>query len=210
MRVRGIRRLLSRVRSNAYLPERYWESRAAELVEVYDAPETWDARGWMRTGVEESVVPNLLRQCGAQTVIVPGAGSGRQYGLLAAEGFAPRGFDISPSLVAVCRERYPEVETRLGSVVDADAHESPADAVYTSGVLQHVAPDEIGRAVTALRSLARRVIVIRELTVLTQSSAYQFAHDYNALFEGWTEIHRETTDDRETVRVELIAWAPAS
>lgn len=210
MRVRGIRRLLSRVRSNAYLPERYWEKRAAELVKVYDAPETWDARGWIRSGVEESVVPSLLRQCGARTVIVPGAGSGRQYGLLEAEGFAPRGFDISPSLVAVCRERFPAVETHLGSVVDADSHESPADAIFTSGVLQHVRPEEIGRAVTALRSLASRVIVIRELTLLAEPSAYQFAHDYDSLFEDWTEIHRETTDERQSVRVELIAWTPAS
>jgi hypothetical protein len=210
VRLRGIRRLLSRVRPTTYLPERYWEDRAPELVEVYDAPETWDARGWMRGGIEESVVPSLLRQYGVRTVIVPGAGSGRQYSLLEAEGFEPRGFDISPSLVAVCRERYPAVPTHLGSVVDADMHESPADAVFTSGVLQHVPPHEIGRAIRALRSLAGRMIVIRELTLLAEASPYQFPHDYEALFEGWTEIHRKVTDERQTVRVELIAWTPAT
>jgi hypothetical protein len=209
MGLRNKMRFLRGPGAGRYRPEQYWEGRAAELIEIYDQPDTWDMRGWMRGGVEEVIVPALLRSHGAQTVIVPGAGSGRQYGFIAAEGFSPRGFDISPSLVATCQERYPTVPTHVGTLVDAQVHERPADAVVTSAVLQHVPPDEIVLAVGALRSLATRLVIIREITVLTVPSLYQFAHDYDRLFAGWHQVHRETTDERPTVRVELIAWEPS-
>jgi hypothetical protein len=91
-------------------------------------------------------------------------------------------------------------------VVDADKHQSPSDAVVTTAVLQHVPAGEIDKATSALKTLARKLIVVRELTRLDAESHYQFAHDYTRLFAGWTEIDRLVTDDRDGVRVELIAW----
>ncbi len=201
---RRLRRRISRPRG--YEPAAYWEERAAELVDIYDHPESWAERGWMRGDAEEAVVPALLGEAGVHTVLVPGAGSGRQYAYLAEAGFEARGFDISPSLAKVCRARFPGIPTHVGSVVDADLHEEAADAVISSAVLQHVPPAEIARATAALQTLARRLIVVRELTLLDATSTYQFAHDYAALFAGWTELYRETTDERPLVRVELIAW----
>jgi len=198
--------LSARGRRRPYEPDAYWEARATELVEVYDHPETWADRGWMSGGVEDETVPRLVVAAGGETVLVPGAGSGRQYGYLLAHGLQPSGFDISPSLVATCNERFPMVPTHVGSVIDAGDHATPADAVVTSGVLQHVRTDDIGQAVRSLQRLARRLIVARELTELATPSPYQFVHDYDALFAGWREVHREITDRRDGVTVELIAW----
>src|SRR5690348_7611258 len=98
--------LHERVRGQAeYATDTYWEGRSRDLIEGYDHPETWDKRGWMRGGIEEQVVPELLHGEGVRSVLVPGAGSGRQYEFLLAAGFEPRGFDISPTLVQTCEER---------------------------------------------------------------------------------------------------------
>jgi hypothetical protein len=139
-------------------------------------------------------------------VLIPGAGSGRQYRYLLDAGFEPQGFDISRKLVAVCRERFPSVPTWKGSVTDAAARAGPVDAVLTSAVLQHVRPDEIEEAVAALKTTARKLIIIREATRLDVASEYQFAHDYGPLFLDWEEAHRETTDEAANFTTEMIAF----
>ena len=195
-----------------YLPESYWNRRARDLIRTYDSPETWPERGWMRAGVEEQIVPRLLREAEVATVIVPGTASGRQYRYLLDAGFQPWGFDISPRLVKECRRRFPEVTTYVGNVVGADEREEyGADAVVTSGVLQHVPPAEITRAVRSIQTMAHDIVVIRELTRVAASSVYQFAHDYRALFASWPVTYSQVTDETAAGTVELIAWRnPAS
>ena len=185
---------------------RYWNARAPELIETYDLPETWPERGWMAAGVEEEIVPPLLRELGIESVIVAGAGSGRQYGYLLPLGLRVEGFDLSARLVRECRRRYSSVRTKRTDVVGAHRHLAPADAVLCSGILQHVPPDEIEAAIASLRRLARRLVVVRELTELAEHSDYQWAHDYEAMFAEWDLQRRFTTDQRPGVRVELLAF----
>jgi trans-aconitate methyltransferase len=162
----------------------------------------------MRAAVEESIVPSLLTRAGCKTVLVPGAGSGRQYRFLLDSGFSPSGFDISEQLVEECRRRFPEAETWIGDVTEAHEHSHAADAVVTSAVLQHVTPERIVGAVESLKALASRLIIIREMTSLSTPSSYQFAHDYSQLFDDWVEVFREVTDAGDVVTVELVAWSP--
>jgi trans-aconitate methyltransferase len=161
----------------------------------------------MRAGVEEETVPSLLTIAGCKTVLVPGAGSGRQYRFLLDAGFLPRGFDISERLVKECRSRFPHVATWVGDVAEAQMHSRPVDAVVTSAVLQHVSPEHIARAVRSLKGLASKLIIIREITSLSTPSQYQFAHNYSELLDDCSEIFREATDARDAATVELIAWS---
>lgn len=190
-----------------YDPDRYWERRAPELIDTYDHPETWPEKGWMRAGVEEQRVPALLADAGAQSALVVGAGSGRQYGFLATHGLELSGFDIAPTLVEECQKRYPSIPTSVDSVVGAHERHSPADAVVTSAVLQHVPRDDIDAAIDSVRQMARRLVVIRELTWLVTEADYLMAHDYEARFADWRLVHREVTDEADHFRVELMAWA---
>jgi SAM-dependent methyltransferase len=185
-------------------PAAYWEARAGDLTYTFDHPETWERRGWVRGGVEDELVPRLLRECGAQTVLVIGAGSGRQYAYL--QEFDVSGIDISPSLVATCRARYPHITTTLGDITTLAAE--PVDAVVSSAVLQHVRPRDIGRTIEKLKATARRVVVLRESTHLAAASDYQFAHDYHSLLKPWLPFYEETTDELDSVTVELIAFRP--
>ena len=189
-----------------FSPQRYWERRAAEMITTYDNPEVWDKKRWVRAGVEEAVVPDLLRNAGVRSVVVAGAGCGREYGYLRQHDFEVRGFDISPSMVAAARERFPQIATAVDTVVKADLRQQPADAVVTSCVLTHVPPNEIEAAVESLKKLAGRILITREKTMFTERSHYQWAHDYSSLLAGWRCIHREITDEDEASRVELMAW----
>jgi hypothetical protein len=194
-----------------YRPERYWEARASELVRRYDSePGDWERLGWMRGGVEEEFFVGWARELACTSVLVCGAGTGRQYSYLLDAGFSVAGFDIAPSLVAECKRRFPEVETTCCSVIDAHTHHEPADAVVSSAVLQHVPPHEIVDALAVLQLLARKAIVLRESTLFDSDPGYQWAHDYRALLAGWNEVHAETTDERPGVKVEVIAFRRAT
>jgi SAM-dependent methyltransferase len=196
------------LRRDPYEPRRYWESRARELIATYDDPASWPERRWLRTGVEDETVPRLLQGAGANSVLVVGAGCGREYAYLLRHRFAVRGFDLSPTMVAECRERYPTVETVVDTVIGAEHRHEPADAIVSSAVLAHVPPAEIEPAANSIRCLAGKLIVLREKTLFAESSPYQWQHDYEALFAPWRCVHRETTDEGDTFRAELMAWMP--
>jgi len=196
------------MRKKPYDPATFWEARADEDIYTRDHPELYAERGWSLRGgeLEAEIVPKWLHEAGIETVLVPGAGSGAQYVYLLQHGFRPHGFDISPTLVATCIERFASVHTQVGNVVGAEFHEAPADAVVASAVLQHIPPHEIKVAIASLKALARKLIVVRELTSLDAGSSYQFAHDYDALFADWSEVHRELVDEAAHYRTDLIAW----
>lgn len=192
------------LRRRAVDPATYWESRAPDLIEGYDHPETWAERNWQQAGIEEQVVARILRESGVRSVLVVGAGTGRQYEFLT--GFDVRGFDLSPSLVSAALERHSGIETVVDDVIGAEQRHVPADAVLATGVLQHISPDRIEEAAASVAALARRLIVLREAVWLAKVSSYQWAHDYDALFHGWRLAESVVTDEQEHVLTELRAY----
>lgn len=204
-----VRRRFSR--PEPYDPNDYWERRAPELIDAYQHPETWEARGWMiGRSPEAIVVPELLERHEVRSVLVAGAGSGRQYEYLDTSMFEVHGFDLSPTMVAECRTRFPNIETTVANVIGCEANQQPADAVLAVTVLQHVAPGDIATAVRSLRSLARKLLIVLELTHWDGQSTYVFPHDYESLMSGWRLVARQAVRDEEHERTELLAWTPDS
>jgi SAM-dependent methyltransferase len=186
----------------------YWERRAQDLVSAYDTPADWSSRGWINLDAEAEIIPSLLHDAGARSVLVVGAGVGREYDYLQANGFHVLGFDIAPTLVAECRKRYPNIRTTVDTLIGAESRHTPADAVMSITVMQHIPPSEVHAAARALKKLARRIVVLREQTFRRDVSAYQWAHDYDGIFADWNLRHKQTTDETSEWRVELLAWTP--
>lgn len=204
--VSAVRSLLAR-RPASYRPGEYWEARAANLIDTYDNPETWAERGWTTGAAEETQVPRILKRTGARSVLVVGVGTGRQYEFLTHMKLNElRGIDISPTLVSVCRQRHPAAQTEVDDLLGADERHPAADAVLSTAVLQHVPPRDITDAVGSVKGLARRIVIIRELTLLTDVSTYTWAHDYPALFSDWRMVHDEVTDSTERYVTRLMVW----
>jgi trans-aconitate methyltransferase len=160
----------------------------------------------VRADVEEVAIPALLRRAEVRSVVVAGAGCGREYEYLQRHGFDLWGFDISPTMAAEARARFPSIPTEVASVVGAHRTQPRADAVVSSAVLTHVPPEDIAAAVDSLKQLARRIVILREKTIFMAQSGYQWQHDYDVLFAPWRSTHRKTTDERRNERVELMAW----
>jgi hypothetical protein len=196
--------------SGPYDPASYWESRANELIKTYDEPHEWSRRGWMRDGIEEALVPSLLTDCGVRSVFVVGAGSGRQYKYLLPHVDILTGIDISPTLVRECQLRYPDVATHTDTIVGAENRLSPAAAVLTSAVLQHVPPSDIRAAASSIQALAQSLVVIREMTFWKRHAPYQWAHPYRTLLQDWSLISEVVTDERPDMRIELLGFARPS
>jgi hypothetical protein len=172
---------------------------------MYDHPERWPERSWLRSGAEDEVVPALLQAYGCRSVLVPGAGIGRQYTFL--EAFDVRGFDISPTLVGECQRRFPRITTVVADVIGCERLFGAHDAVFSSAVLAHVPPRQIRGAVRSFRAVADRLVIVREYTSLARAYHYQWAHNYEKLMRPWRIVHREVTDERSDARAELIAFS---
>jgi SAM-dependent methyltransferase len=202
-------------RTAGYQPDRYWEARSAELISTYDDPSVWRERRWnIASSPEADLVPRLIAEHGIKSVLVVGAGSGRQYAYLQPLGIEVRGFDLSPSLVNECAARYPDVATTVDSVVGCADRQVGADLVLSVTVLQHVPPGDIESAISSLQTLAMRMVVALEFTRFVDPPGYIFAHDYPDLMHGWAQLDRVLVAESERERTECFAWtrpgSPAS
>lgn len=193
-----------------YDAAKFWEARADHIVSASDHPERFRDRGWYDDQLERDLVPALLREH-AKSVLVVGCGAGRQYQFLQPLGIEICGFDVAPALVAVCRDRYPHIQTVWDDVTQPRGgpypHEWRADAVCCTTVLQHVPPDRIDAAVANVARFARKLIVLREMVWRDGESDYQWARDYRPLFPDWLVTFRCVTDESDEHRTELMVLA---
>lgn len=81
-----------------------------------------------------------------------GCGSGVFSELLARAGYECIGLDISPKLIALGRQKYPEVEFVEGDIEDLPFPSGSLDGVMLSGVVHHL-PDPSRCAAEVLRVL---------------------------------------------------------
>ena len=73
-------------------------------------------------------------------------------------------YGIEPQADAIgrARDRRPEFHLAIGTAFDLPFTDASCDLVFTSGVLIHIAPAEIGRALDEIHRVARRWIVAIE------------------------------------------------
>jgi SAM-dependent methyltransferase len=194
-------------RQQLYQPDRYWEGRATELIATYDDPASWQERKWnIAASPEAELIPRLIAAHGIESVLVVGAGSGRQYAYLEPLGIEVRGFDLSPTLVRECTTRYPTITTVVDSVVGCDQRQLPADLVLSVTVLQHVHPEDIRGTVDSLQRLASKLIVVLEFTAFDSDSNYIFTHDYQVLMSDWQLAERVLVGASEGERTDCFVW----
>jgi len=119
---------------------------------------------WAEKGINHHLV-EWAEQTGldgtGQTALVVGGGLGDDAEYLAGRGFEVTAFDISPTAVAWCRDRFPASTVRY-EVADLFAHSlAPADFVLEAYTLQALPRHLRTAAVAAIATLAsRRLLVI--------------------------------------------------
>ena len=111
------------------------------------------------------------REALAGSVLEIGCGAGRLTGYLTEFAASVDAFDISPAMVAYCREKYPSASVEVGDMTDLSPYETNSFNVVVAGfnVLDYVS-DEVRRSV--LREI-QRVLADRGLLIM---SSHNRAH----------------------------------
>lgn len=146
-----------------YDEKRYWERRATN----------WDEQ--TKTDiVKEGKIQNILKTIKFGSVLDIGCGNGRFVPYF--EGKQYEGCDISENLVKIAKERYPE-GTFFVSSVEEVSRKKKADLVFIYTTLEHVPPENLEKAIQAIKSVGKKLLLI-EPKDFVPTGDYCYAHDY--------------------------------
>lgn len=88
-----------------------------------------------------------------------GCNSGNQLLLLQEMGYANlSGVELQPYALEVARQRLPGVTLKLGSALSLPHEDSSFDVVFTSGVLIHISPGDLPRALDEIYRCSKEYI----------------------------------------------------
>ena len=161
---------------------------------------------WDRGGPHPLLEPWARELDGAgRRALVVGSGPGNDAELIAARGFDVVGFDVSPSAVALARERYPDsvVEYLVADLLDPPAQWAGAFHLVLEALTVQSMPPAFHARTTA--NIARTVAPGGTLLVIATAS-----HDEGGPGDGppWpltrAEVEAFADNGLEVVRVEDI------
>ncbi len=92
-------------------------------------------------------------------VLEVGCNIGNQLECLQDAGFTRlTGIELQPNAAAKARQRLPAADIHVGSAFALPWPDASFDLVFTSGVLIHIAPDDLPRAMAEIHRVSRRWI----------------------------------------------------
>jgi SAM-dependent methyltransferase len=109
-----------------------------------------------RKPLDRALLAALLEQATPDAPLADlGCGPGHVSAWLAARGADVVGIDLSPGMIAIAREEYPEVEFREGDLRALPAEDGEFGAAVAFYSIIHLAADELGRAVAEMHRVLR-------------------------------------------------------
>ena len=124
-------------------------------VAFFDSHAASDAYDVFTPDTNDRLIDSVLRLGkfrGGAKVVDLGCGSGVFTDALRRRGYRCTGVDLSPKLVAIARQKYPEIEFIEGDVEGLPFPEASFDAVLLSGLVHHL-PDASRCAAEVFRIL---------------------------------------------------------
>lgn len=147
------------------------DARDAAVVASYDAVASQYAQESEAIGpFEEWFLHRVARLVGPHSTADVGCGAGKVTALLAEAGADPKGFDLSPALVAEAAERYPHIDFEVGDMRRLLRPGTAAGwgAVVAWYSLAHFAPSELPEVI---RGLADTLLPDGVLAIALQTGA---------------------------------------
>lgn len=93
------------------------------------------------------------------SILEVGANVGVQLELLRQQGFRELlGIDINRNAIAEAKKLHPEVKIQEASGLEMPFEDNSFDLVYTSGVLIHIAPQDIARFISEMHRVSRKYL----------------------------------------------------
>lgn len=109
-----------------------------------------------RTAMDEEFLGDLPRNL---SVLEVGCNIGVQLEFLRRMGFTNlTGVEINEYAVKRAKELHPDIEFIAGSGFELPFDDASFDFVYTSGVLIHISPDDIGKIMSEMHRVTRKYV----------------------------------------------------
>lgn len=130
--------------------EQFWQGEFGEQYRIRNTmnEETLDEvyekqYGVSRTTMNQAFLPSV----NIDSILEVGCNTGNQLLILQQMGYTNlHGIELSPSAVEVAKRRLPSAEIRQGSAFSLPYEDNAFDVVFTSGVLIHLAPQDLEKA----------------------------------------------------------------
>lgn len=157
-----------------YVPSEYWAERGKTYADEAKERGWWDA--------EDTPLIELLQTLEFETVLEVGCGYGRVGAAILRHFPAVRytGLDISVDLILAAAKRLGTVELILADLEYFDI-DRQWDVVIAANTLGHIRPDHLKDVWAKLERWAKRDIIHIDWNDVGKRTAYQYAHDYEAL-----------------------------
>lgn len=112
--------------------------------------------GISRRAINQAFLQNIPKTAGLLEV---GCNTGNQLLLLREMGYSNlSGIELQPYAVAFARKRLPQASLSLGSALSLPYEDAAFDVVFTSGVLIHISPHDLPRALDEIHRCSRGFI----------------------------------------------------
>ena len=93
------------------------------------------------------------------SILEVGCNVGNILSVLHSLGFTNlRGIELNPRVVEVANTLRPHLDITVGNILDIQGPDRAYDLVYTSGVLIHIAPENIDKAISEVIRVSRKYI----------------------------------------------------
>jgi len=93
------------------------------------------------------------------TFLEVGCNTGNQLALLRKMGWSNlSGVELQPYALEIARKRIPDIPLKLGSALALPCGDAEFDVVFTSGVLIHIAPQDLAQAMDEIYRTSRQFI----------------------------------------------------
>jgi SAM-dependent methyltransferase len=105
----------------------------------------------------------IVMHCGLGSMLDIGSGEGQLVAALLRRGADAHGVDVSNVVIARCNKRIPERFT-CGSVLALPYLEASFDTVVSTDCMEHLAPDDVPKALAEIHRVAKRYVFLQLAT----------------------------------------------
>jgi len=143
--------------------EKFWKD---EIGEVYIAtntftPEEHDALYLDMYGIEYTKLAEvfLMGVPKDTSILEVGCNVGNILLVLKSLGFTNlSGIELNPKAVEIARQRLPDAAISVGNALQIEKADNSYDLVFTSGVLIHIAPENVEQAIKEIHRVSKKFI----------------------------------------------------
>jgi pseudaminic acid biosynthesis-associated methylase len=160
--------------------------------------------GITRTQINTAILAEMPK---AASFLEVGCNDGNQLLLLQGMGYSNlSGVELQPYALEIARKRLPGISLKQGSVLTLPHEDSAFDVVFTSGVLIHIAPQDLPRALDEIHRCARTYIWGLEYYAAEETEIRYRDHSGLLWKMDYARRYLERFSDLELVREQRLPY----